>query len=81
MPVLAVFPFAGVAANRWNRLRLLQASQALTALNTILMATLLASDRLGLTALIVLIAVQGTLTAAVQPSRFRWSNSWCRATI
>lgn len=70
LPVLAVFPFAGVAADRWNRLRMLQVSQALTALNTVVMAVLLANDRLGVLALVLLIGVQGTLTAAVQPARF-----------
>lgn len=70
LPVLVVFPFSGVAADRWNRLRMMQASQALTALNTVVMAVLLATDNLGLVALVVLIAVQGTLTAAVQPARF-----------
>jgi len=70
LPVVAIAPFAGVAADRWDRLKMNIASQSLSALLAVLMAVLLAFGLLGLMGVVVLISLQGMLTAATQPSRF-----------
>ncbi len=69
LPGMLVGPFAGVAADRWNRLRQNMLAQIASAVLAALTAILLASGHLGLVAVILLITAQGTLTAAIQPAR------------
>lgn len=69
LPVVVIGPFAGVAADRWNRLRQNMQAQVASAVLAILIAALLAKGQLGLLGLILLITLQGTLTAAIQPAR------------
>ncbi|WP_326538104.1 MFS transporter [Pseudorhodoferax sp.] len=69
LPVVAIGPLAGVAADRWNRLRQNILAQAALALLATAVAWLLATDRLGLLGLVLLTAAQGTLTAVIQPAR------------
>ena len=70
LPVVLIGPFSGVAADRWDRLRLNMAAQIATALLALFMAVLMAIGQLGLAGLIALTATQGVLTAAIQPARF-----------
>lgn len=69
LPVVAIGPFAGVAADRWDRLRQNMLAQIASALLAVLMTALMAADRLGLVGVVLLITVQGALTAAIQPAR------------
>tara|TARA_R110001583_G_scaffold171739_2_gene325460 strand:+ start:7523 stop:8779 length:1257 start_codon:yes stop_codon:yes gene_type:complete len=69
LPVVVIGPFAGVVADRWNRLRLNMFAQVASALLAVLTAVLLATNHLGLISLVLLITAQGTLAAAIQPAR------------
>lgn len=69
LPVVVIGPFAGVAADRWDRLRQNRAAQFASALLAIVMAVLLAAEKLGLGMLVTLVTLQGTLVAAIQPAR------------
>ena len=69
LPVVAVGPFAGVAADRWDRLHQNRLAQVASAAIALALAVLLATDTLGLGLLITIAAVQGVLVAAVQPAR------------
>jgi MFS family permease len=64
-----VGPFAGVAADRWDRLRQNLLAQAVPALLAVLTTLLLGTDHLGLIGLVLRIAAQGTLSAVIQPAR------------
>lgn len=69
LPVVLTGPLAGVAADRWDRLRQNIAAQIATALMALLNVALLLSGALGLFSLLVLVTLQGTLIAMVQPAR------------
>ncbi len=69
LPGVVVGPFAGVAADRWNRLRQNMLAQLVSAVLAALTAILLATGELGLVGVVVLVTAQGTLTAAIQPAR------------
>jgi len=69
LPGMVIGPFAGVVADRWNRLRLNMYAQIASALLAVLTAVLIAMDELGLIGLVLLITAQGTLAAAIQPAR------------
>jgi MFS family permease len=70
LPVVVISPFAGVAADRSNRLRLNVIAQAISAANALAMVALLATGQLGLWSVLGLTFLQGLLTAATQPARF-----------
>lgn len=69
LPVVFVGPLAGVAADRWDRLRQNKISQMLSACLALTLAVLLVADRLDMIALLVCVTLQGILIAAVQPAR------------
>jgi predicted MFS family arabinose efflux permease len=69
LPVMLIGPFAGVAADRWNRLKQNRIVQIISSLLALLTAVLLMTDRLGLYGLLLLITAQGALVAVVQPAR------------
>lgn len=70
LPVVVISPFAGVAADRWDRLRLNVVAQVLSILNAVTMALAMVTGHLGLWGVLALTLMQGVLTAATQPSRF-----------
>lgn len=69
LPVVVVAPFAGVAADRWDRLLQNRIAQAISAGLALLLAGLLLADALNIVTLIACVTLQGTLIAAVQPAR------------
>lgn len=70
LPVVVISPFAGVAADRWDRLRLNVVAQVISILNAVTMAVAMVTGHLGLWGVLALTLMQGVLTAATQPSRF-----------
>jgi MFS family permease len=69
LPSVVIGPFAGVAADRWDRLRQNMLAQVASAVLAVLTAVLLATGHLGLVGMMLLITAQGTLSAAIQPAR------------
>ncbi|RWR29058.1 MFS transporter [Sinirhodobacter populi] len=69
LPVILIGPIAGVAADRWDRVRQNMLAQIVSVVLAVLMAALLAVGWLGLIGTLALITVQGTLTAVIQPAR------------
>lgn len=69
MPVVLVGPLAGVAADRWDRLKQNKLAQILTAILALAFALLLVVDKLTIVPLLVGVTLQGILIAAVQPAR------------
>lgn len=69
LPVLLIGPFAGVAADRWDRLKQNRYAQMISAGLALVTAALLMVDQLGLYSLLLLITAQGVLVAVVQPAR------------
>ena len=70
IPVVVIAPFAGVAADRWERKRMNVIAQALSAANTIALTLAFVTGALGLGSILFFTLFQGILTAATQPSRF-----------
>jgi predicted MFS family arabinose efflux permease len=69
LPVMLIGPFAGVAADRWDRLKQNRIAQMVSAVLALLTAVLLMVDQLSLYGLLLLITAQGALVAVVQPAR------------
>jgi MFS family permease len=69
LPSVVIGPFAGVAADRWDRLRQNMLAQTVSAVLAAITAILLATGHLGLVGMVLLITAQGTLSAAIQPAR------------
>jgi predicted MFS family arabinose efflux permease len=69
LPVVLIGPVAGVAADRWDRLKQNRIAQMVSALLALVTAVLLMADQLGLYGLLLLITAQGALVAVVQPAR------------
>jgi MFS family permease len=69
LPSVVVGPFAGVAADRWDRLRQNMLAQVVSAVLAVVTAVLLATKHLEIISMVVLITAQGTLSAAIQPAR------------
>lgn len=78
LPVILVGPFAGVAADRWDRLRQNKLAQIALASVALMMAVLLATGHLGLVGLVALTTAQGTLTAVIQPARLAMVHQMVR---
>lgn len=69
LPVVLIGPFAGVAADRWDRLRQNRLAQVASTGLALALAGLLALGALSMPLLIFFVALQGGLIAAVQPAR------------
>lgn len=69
LPVFVIGPFAGVAADRWDRLKQNRMAQCVSAVVAALTAVLLLLDLLGLAGVMLSVMVQGALSAAIQPAR------------
>jgi MFS family permease len=69
VPAFALMPFAGIAVDRWNRHRLLVATQTLSMLTSLTLAGLTLTGRITIPALIAVSVVQGIVTAFDMPVR------------
>jgi predicted MFS family arabinose efflux permease len=69
VPVLLVGPFAGAAADRWNRLRVVKTSQSLSLVQATVLFALTATGHMNIGLLVLLTALQGVLVAFNQPAR------------
>lgn len=74
LPVLVIGPLAGVAADRWDRLRQNRVVQLLSAGVAVTLAVLYAMGWLSLGVLILLATLEGTLMGAVQAARLAMVN-------
>jgi MFS family permease len=69
VPAFLLMPLAGIAVDRWNRHRLLVATQALSMLTSLTLAALTLTGRITMPALIGVSIVQGIVTAFDMPVR------------
>jgi MFS family permease len=68
-PAFVAGPFAGIFVDRWNRHRLLVATQTISMLQSFALAALVLSNHITLTAIIALSVVQGLVNAFDMPAR------------
>jgi MFS family permease len=68
-PVLLVGPIAGAAADRWDRLRVVQTSQCILLVQAAVLFALTASGHMNIGLLVALTAFQGVIVAFNQPAR------------
>jgi MFS family permease len=68
-PVLLIGPFAGAAADRWDRLTVVKVSQFIALLQATALAVLTASGQITIALLLALSAFQGVIVAFNQPAR------------
>jgi MFS family permease len=68
-PVLLIGPFAGAAADRWDRLRVIKTSQALALVQATALFGLTAGGHINIGLLVALAAFQGFVVAFNQPAR------------
>ncbi|MGB4258983.1 MAG: MFS transporter [Phycisphaerae bacterium] len=69
VPAFFLAPFTGVVADRWDRHRLLLATQSLAMLQALTMAFLVLSGRITMTHIILLSLLHGVITAFDIPAR------------
>jgi MFS family permease len=68
-PVLLIGPIAGAAADRWDRLRVVKTSQAISLVQATVLFVLTASGHINIGLLVALSAFQGIVVAFNQPAR------------
>jgi predicted MFS family arabinose efflux permease len=68
-PVLLVGPIAGAAADRWDRLRVVQMSQCILLVQAAVLFALTATGHMNIGLLVALTAFQGIVVAFNQPAR------------
>ena len=68
-PAFVAGPFAGIFVDRWNRHRLLVATQTISMLQSFALAALVLSNHITLAAIIALSIVQGLVNAFDMPAR------------
>jgi predicted MFS family arabinose efflux permease len=68
-PVILVGPIAGAAADRWDRLKVVKTSQAISLLQATVLFALTASGHINIGLLVALTAFQGFIVAFNQPAR------------
>ena len=69
LPVLVIGPLAGVAADRWDRLKQTRISQIVLTVVAGLLGLLLMADLLSLPVLLLLVTTNGCMVALNQPAR------------
>jgi MFS family permease len=69
VPAFILMPFAGIAVDRWNRHRLLVATQTLSMMTSLTLAWLIFTGRITVPALIAVSIVQGIVTSLDMPVR------------
>lgn len=69
IPTFLLAPFAGVWVDRWNRHRVLVTTQVLSMLQSLALAWLALSGRIGITHVLLLSAFQGVVNAFDTPAR------------
>ena len=68
-PTIVVGPIAGAAADRWNRLNVTRTTQSLLLCQSAILFVLTATGHITISALVVLTAVGGVISAFNQPAR------------
>src|SRR6266567_325161 len=68
-PVLVIGPFAGAAADRWDRLRVVKTSQTISLVQATVLFALTAIGHMNVGLLVALTAFQGVIVAFNQPAR------------
>ena len=68
-PVMIVGPIAGAAADRWDRLRVVKTSQAISLVQAAVLFALTALGHMSIGLLVALTACQGVIVAFNQPAR------------
>ncbi len=68
-PVLLIGPIAGAAADRWDRLRVVKASQTISLVQATVLFALTVSGHINIWLLVALSAFQGIVVAFNQPAR------------
>ncbi len=68
-PVVVIAPFAGAAADRWDRLRVVKISQSLLLVQAIVLWAATASGYINIALLVALSAIHGIVVAFNQPAR------------
>jgi predicted MFS family arabinose efflux permease len=68
-PVVVIAPFAGAAADRWEKLRVVKISQSLLLVQAMALFALTASGHITIVLLVVLSAIHGIIVAFNQPAR------------
>jgi len=74
-PSILVGPFAGVVADRVDRLRVIRISQALSMLQALVLAALAAAGWMSIELLLALVLVNGVVVGVNQPSRLALVSS------
>jgi predicted MFS family arabinose efflux permease len=75
IPVILIGPIAGAAADRWDRLRVMKTSQALSLAQAAILFALTASGHINVGLLIALTIFQGIVVAFNQPARLAFVPS------
>jgi MFS family permease len=75
VPVVLIGPIAGAAADRWDRLQVMKASQALSLAQAAILFALTASGHINVGLLIALTVFQGIVVAFNQPARLAFVPS------
>jgi MFS family permease len=68
-PVVVIAPFAGAAADRWDRLRVVKVSQFLLLIQAAALWGLTVSGHINVTLIVLLTAIHGIVVAFNQPAR------------
>jgi MFS family permease len=68
-PVVVIAPFAGAAADRWDRLRVVMVSQFMLLVQAVVLWGLTFSGHINVTLIVLLTAIHGIVVAFNQPAR------------
>jgi MFS family permease len=68
-PVVVIAPFAGAAADRWDRLRVVKVSQSILLMQATVLFALTVSGHINVLLIVLLTAIHGIVVAFNQPAR------------